>query len=360
MYQKEKLMPFPGNMIQGAVNTVNQVAGGALGAVTGALGSASGALQTAGKLAGALSNLSNPAALISSLRSLNLPAGGQTSTSNPNSSASFGPNDAPGDWRVRLDVPAAFKSSPILTPLREANGLIFPYTPSIQISSSAGYEDQALTHQNYSFIFYNSSKADQIQIVAPFNIEDSAQGAYWLAAVHMLRSCTKMFTGDDPNQGNPPPILKLNGYGDYVFKNVPVVVRSFSVDLPQDVSYINVQPGAGSEGLAGGTGPLSSIAGIAAGATGLAGLAGALGANKLSNTLGKVGAVGGAIAGIGNLLTGGSSLPGGGPFGSAGNSWVPVKSSMTVILQPIYSRESMRQFSLTKFVNGGYVDGGYI
>ena len=72
MYQKEKLMPFPGSMIQGAVNSVSQVAGGALGAVNGALGAASGALQTAGKLAGALSNLSNPSALISSLRSLNL------------------------------------------------------------------------------------------------------------------------------------------------------------------------------------------------------------------------------------------------------------------------------------------------
>lgn len=352
-------MPI-GNLVQSAVNTVQQTASGALGAVNGVLGQASGALQTAGKLAGALSNLSNPSALISALRSINLPPGGQAGGATGTASASFGPNDSPRDWRVRLDVPAAFKSSPILSPLVQSGGLIFPYTPSINISSSAAYDEQQLTHQNYAFIYYNSSRADQITISAPFNVEDAEQGSYWLAAVHMLRSCTKMFTGDGPAQGNPPPILKLNGYGDYVFKNLPVVLKSFSVDLPQDVNYINCAPAAGAAGVGSGTGPLASIAGIAAGATGLAGLAGAVGANKLANTLGKVGAVGGAIAGIGNLLTGGTSLPGGGPFGSAGNSWVPVKSTMTLTLQPIYSRESMRRFSLQDFVNGKYVDGGYV
>lgn len=352
-------MPI-GNLVQNTVNTVTQVAGGALGAVNGALGQASSAIQTVGRVASALSNLSNPSALISALRSINLPPGGQVGGSTGAASASFGPNDSPRDWRVRLDVPPAFKSSPILRPLIQAGGLIFPYTPSITISSSASYDEQQLTHQNYAFVYYNSSRADTIQISAPFNVEDAEQGSYWLAAVHMLRSSTKMFTGDGPAQGNPPPILKLNGYGDYVFKNIPVVVKGFTVDLPQDVNYINCAPAAGAVGAGSGSGPLSSIAGIAAGATGLAGLAGAVGNNRLANTLGTVGAVGGAIAGIGNLLTGGSRLPGGGPFGSAGNSWVPVKSTITITLQPIYSRENMRRFSLQDFVNGKYVDGGYV
>lgn len=352
-------MPI-GNLVQNAVNTVTQTAGGALGAVNGALGQASGALQTVSKVASALSNLSNPAALISALRSINVSQANQASGSSGTASASFGPNDSPNDWRVRLDVPPAFKSSAILSPLVQAGGLVFPYTPAIQISSTASYDEQQLTHQNYAFIYYNSSRADTIQISAPFNVEDSEQGAYWLAAVHMLRSCTKMFTGDGPAQGNPPPILKLNGYGDYVFKNVPVVVKGFSVDLPQDVNYINCSPAAGAAGAGSASGPLSSISGIAAAATGLAGVAGALGANKMANTLGKVGAIGGAVAGIGNLLTGGTSLPGGGPFGSGGNSWVPVKSTITLTLQPIYSREMMRRFSLQDFVNGKYVSGGYV
>lgn len=349
-------MAFPQNIVQGAVNTVTQAATGAFGAVNNALGQVSGALGTASKLAGALSNLSNPSQLISALRKLNVPEPGKPTSG---ATATFKDSDSPKDWRVRLDVPAVFKSSPILQPLVQAGGLIFPYTPAINISSSASYDEQQLTHQNYAFIYYNSSRADQIQISAPFNVEDAEQGSYWLAAVHMLRSSTKMFTGGSANQGNPPVILKLNGYGDYVFKNIPVVVKSFSVDLPQDVSYISCAPAAGAVGAGSGSGALSSIAGIAAGATGLAGVAGALGANKLANTLGKVGAISGAVAGIGNLLKGGS-LPGGGPFGEAGNSYVPVKSTISLTLTPIYSREMMRRFSLQDFVDGKYVSGGYV
>ncbi len=47
-----------------------------------------------------------------------------------------------------------------------------------------------------------------------------------------------MFFGQGANQGNPPIICKLNGYGANVFNDVPVVVKSFSVDFPTDVDYI--------------------------------------------------------------------------------------------------------------------------
>jgi hypothetical protein len=49
---------------------------------------------------------------------------------------------------------------------------------------------------------------------------------------------TKMFFGEGENSGSPPPIIKLSGYGDYVFNNVPVAVTQFSVELPKDVDYI--------------------------------------------------------------------------------------------------------------------------
>ena len=32
--------------------------------------------------------------------------------------------------------------------------------------------------------------------------------------------------------------VKLNGYGDYVFNNVPVVITTFTVDMPSEVDYI--------------------------------------------------------------------------------------------------------------------------
>lgn len=335
------------------LNTVSSAIGGALGSV-------SGALSTAGKLAGALNNLSNPAALMSSLRSLNLPIGGEAGIGLTNAAATFGAADTSTDWRVRLSIPPAFSGSPVLQPLIQAGGLVFPYTPSIQISSSASYEDTQLIHQNYQSISYQSSRIDQIQIIAPFNVEDGAQALYWLAAVHLMRSATKMFTGDDANSGNPPPLLRLNGYGDYVFKNVPVIVKSFSVDLPQDSNYINTSLAAAGISAAAGGGPLSSIAGLSSTSSQLAGLAGALGANKAANALGAIGALGGAVAGVTKLLGATTSLAGGGAFATSGNSWVPTKSSLNVTLQPIYSRQAMRTFSLQKFVNGEYVNGGYI
>lgn len=341
-----------------AISNLAAKLGSAVGTATSAINTVRSVANTASNLAGALNNLSNPAALISSLRSLNLPAGGEAGVKLSNAAAAFGGADSNNDWRVKLSVPAAFSSSAVLAPLRSAGGLVFPYTPSINISSSAIYDEQSITHQNYQFVYYQNSKSDQIQIVAPFNVEDSTQALYWLAAVHLLRSSTKMFTGADAQAGNPPPLLKLNGYGDYVFKNVPVIVKSFSVDLPQDVDYINTSVAAAST-AAGPGGILGSIAGVSSTVTQLAGLAGALGSNKVANRLGRVGALGGAIAGIGKLLTG-ASLPGGGPFSVEGNSWVPTKSTISITLQPIYSRESMRQFSLKTFVDGGYVKGGYV
>ena len=52
-----------------------------------------------------------------------------------------------------------------------------------------------------------------------------------------------MSYGATSNQGAPPPIVKLNGYGDYVFKDVPVTVTYFTVDLPADVDYIQTDVG---------------------------------------------------------------------------------------------------------------------
>jgi len=58
--------------------------------------------------------------------------------------------------------------------------------------------------------------------------------------VHFFRSATKMFYGESSERGAPPPIVKLNGYGDYVLKNVPVVITQMTVDLNNQVDYIEV------------------------------------------------------------------------------------------------------------------------
>ncbi len=251
------------------------------------------------------------------------------------------------DWRVRISLPSSnivaswlfndmFGKSIVLLPLITAGGLVFPYTPSIDIQHSASYDDVPVTHQNYQFLAYQHSKAEQITITGDFHVEDETQAQYWIAALHFLRAATKMYTGDTSNQGSPPPILKLNGYGDYVFKNVPVVIKSFTLSLPKDVDYISTTPKGG---LRSG---LDTIGGIA----------------------GTVSTVVDGLSNIGNL---GLDSLGGLASGilATGESHVPTKSTLTVVLQPIYSREAVRQFSLQKFVSGQYVSGltgqgGYI
>ena len=347
------------------INSIASAAQSVGSSVSSALSSISSVAGTASRLAGALNNLSNPASLISSLRSINLPGSGGAFAA---TRVSFsGPGNA-DDWRVRLTIPNNFfASSPVLAPLQRAGGLVFPYTPTINITHSANYDDIPITHQNYQFLAYQNSAISSFQVSGAFHVEDAVQAQYWVAVVHFLRAATKMYTGDDTGnfQGSPPPILSLNGYGDYVFKNVPVVVKSFNIELPSDANYISTTvgaPGFSGFGTASG-GAANTIAGAAATAGQLAGLAGNLGAGKLASTLGKAAVVGGAVGGIANLLGGGSGNGLGGIFPTnSGATHVPVKSQLSVTLQPVYSREAVRQFSLQKFVKGEYVNGtgGYI
>jgi hypothetical protein len=347
------------NSIASAAQSVGSSLGSALTSVQGALG-------TAGRLAGALNNLSNPSALISSLRSINLPgniAGGAFAATRVTFA---GPGNA-DDWRVRLTIPNNFfASSPVLAPLQRAGGLVFPYTPTISISSSASYDDVPITHQNYNFLAYQNSKVDQFSVSGAFHVEDAVQAQYWIAAVHFLRSATKMYTGDSgASSGSPPPILALNGYGDYVFKNVPVIIKSFTVEMPADANYIATTvgtPGFSGFGAASG-GAVSTMAGVQGTLGTIAGLTGNTSAAKAAKTVGNIAAAAGAISGVANLLSGGSGQGLGGVFPTSGGAThVPNKSTLTIVLQPIYSREAVRQFSLEKFVNGGYVNGtgGYV
>ena len=348
--------------------TSSQSQGSAGAQALGKLGSALGAV---GKLAGALSNLSNPGDVISKLRSINLPSGGNVNGQITSAGAQWSGSEADKDWRVRLSLPTTqiYTGSPVLQPLKEAGGLIFPYTPQINISSQASYDEVTLTHQNFPAISYQNSKPDQITIMAPFNVEDSVQAQYWLAAVHYLRSLTKMFTGDiGAESGNPPPIILLNGYGDFVFKNIPVVVKSFSIELPQDTNYIATTVGQAfsSNGLAG------PVAGAKPGVntflnntSRLAGLAGALGRSDIALGLTGVALATGVISGLKNAAnSNGSGVLAGAASGGGfqGASHVPAKSTINVTLLPIYSRESMRKFNLADFVGGKYVGNkvGYI
>lgn len=148
------------------------------------------------------------------------------------------------DWRVRLSVPSTFSGSPLLAPLLETGGMVFPYTPQVLISHRASYNPITPVHSNYAYFAYQNSEVNEMTITGDFLIENALEGEYWIGVVHYLRSVTKMAYGRTSNQGAPPPVVRLNGYGDYVFKNVPVIITQFTVDLQPNVDYIQVGLGA--------------------------------------------------------------------------------------------------------------------
>jgi hypothetical protein len=153
---------------------------------------------------------------------------------------------ASSDWRVRLQLaPNAdylYKDrtgSTILAPLYETDGVIFPYTPSIETTYNANYEMYDLTHSNFRGYFYKNSRVNDINIRATFTAQDTQEANYLLAVIHFFRSVTKMFYGaKDELRGAPPPLTYLTGLGQYQFNQHPCVISQFNYSLPNDVDYI--------------------------------------------------------------------------------------------------------------------------
>jgi hypothetical protein len=175
-------------------------------------------------------------------------------------------------------------------PLESTGGVVWPFTPTVSIATKANYTSVDTVHSNYPFQAYKNSVVDDIQITGEFSCETEKDAAYWIAATVFFKTATKMFFGQGPNEGNPPIVCNLTGYGSSIFEKVPVIIKSFSVDLNPDVNYIQCNS-----------------------------------------------------------------------FGT--NTWVPVMSTISVTVSPIYNRRNLRRFSLTDFANGKAVgpDGvGYI
>ena len=277
-------MPFNLDTFVKGASSLGTSLGGRAGS---ALQAGAGLVDNLRKFGGVASKILNP--------------GAQPGTGTKAASAQFASTEA-RDWRVSLSIPGgSYATSKVLKPLNEVGRFIFPFTPSISLTHQASYSAMDPVHNNYSFASYENSKLDKITITGDFYCEDSNDAAYWIAAVHYLRSVTKMYFGENTeNAGAPPPVLKLNGYGDFVFNNVPVVVTNFSVELPKDVDYIP---------------------------------------SKF----------------VGNTTLEGSD------FDVNGVGYVPVKSIITVTLMPVYSREAVRNFNLQDFVKGNYInDKGFI
>jgi len=211
------------------------------------------------------------------------------------------------DWRVRLQVPDGplaqffdFDRNPLLQPLAGSRGIFWPLTPSMVIQHSANYNAMDMTHSNYPHQAYQNSQVDSMNIIGEFPVQNSDDAKHWVATVNFLRTATKMFFGkDDGNglKGNPPPILHLFGYGDHMFHKIPVVLNSFNVELRAGIDYISTKQGS-----------------------------------------------------VYNKTT--ARSPNEPEASDYDQTWAPTLSNISVLITPIYSRESIKDFSMKKFVRG--------
>jgi len=141
------------------------------------------------------------------------------------------------DLRAVLKVPPSYLGGNFSDIFTRYGGILFPYTPQITLESKAEYTSNTPLHSNYPINFYKSSAVSDITVTAQITVQNQEDAEYYVGMVRMLSALTKMRFGDDPLAGSPPPICRFYAYGEYMLKNVPVVITSFRHDLPDDCDF---------------------------------------------------------------------------------------------------------------------------
>ena len=269
--------------VDGVIDTLRSVAGstsniaadisGTLNKLTGG-NLAGGLMKAAGEFSAAAGMLNN---LLSLKRGVNIPQGAEVFASQGQAiQLQPGSKD---DWRVRITCNWNIFNSAMFDRLKDTGGVVWPYLPNITVSTKAEYNAINPVHSNYTQYNYKNSVVEDIQISGEFSCETETDAAYWIAATTFFKTATKMFFGQGDNAGNPPIVCNLTGYGASVFDRTPIIVKSFSVDLKDDVNYI------------------------------------------LCDTYGT-------------------------------KTWVPVLSTISVTVAPVYSRQMLRKFDIQDYARG--------
>ena len=259
-----------------------------------------------------------------------------------------------GDWRFKLSLApnsnylykaaateqlaaGEVSAAGIMLPLLYTDGVIFPYTPTISTAYRANYNTYDLTHSNYRGYFYQNSAVEEISLTGTFTAQDTTEANYLLAVIHFFRSVTKMFYGaTDPMRGAPPPVCFLSGLGQYQFNYHPVLVSSFSYNLPNDVDYIR----AGSVSNNGTNLTDRRDRGIAAPTTTTAVL--------------------GRLLGIKAAPGGMTKPPPPATLQINSPTYVPTKIDISLTLLPIQSRSDISKiFNLQQYASGSLLKGGF-
>lgn len=215
----------------------SQILGDRAGSIAGAVLNPS--LYTGNILGKASDTISN--ALNNKVPSLSSLASGLPSSA-PTSAA------PPADRRIRLRPKSGISqfvgTSEVLKPLISTNGFMFPYTPTVQLSRQAKYSDHSTVHNIQDYKAYTGTSAVTFEISGVFTAQNKDEALFMLACYHFMKASTLMSFGKDSMNvappGTPPPVLLLSGYGSFMMNDLPSVIEDFSMELPNDVDYIEI------------------------------------------------------------------------------------------------------------------------
>jgi len=249
------------------------------------------------------------------------------------------------DWRFRLQLaPGAgyFYNDPqndLMRPLSKTQGVLFPYTPRIDIAYQSEYTKYRPTHSNYYQYFYQGSAVQEINMTADFTAQDTAEANYMLAVITFFKAASKMFYGQDAQRGSPPPLLYLSGLGPMQFNQHPVVITQFNYNLPDDVNYVK------------------------ANAAQISNANSALQARRSLSSSGPSWAGSTIRMLINNLVQGAEKTYPSPNMVRANNqevTYVPTQMSINLQLLPVVTRKGVSQeFSLKSYANGNLLRAGY-
>lgn len=161
------------------------------------------------------------------------------------------------DWRARLRPkrggqnrfysPEGGLSDYLMRPIKESNGLVWKYTPTVFTAASANYNSHTGQGMQYPVHSYENSTPPEITVTGDFSANDIYEARYMLAVMTFFKIATKADFGDiavaKQTAGAPPPVLLFEYLGDHGYNKVPVIVSNYSMSLPNDVDYVPVKVG---------------------------------------------------------------------------------------------------------------------
>ena len=154
------------------------------------------------------------------------------------------------DFMVSLTNPAATRvDKDTLEVSRVEEAVIFTVSPTISERRSADYDAMQLLHHQGQILKYKWTNVRSWGISGKLVSRNSVEAEQNLERLNRLRAWVMPFNGEGTANepatkswlGAPPPVLILRAYGDKMVGPVPVVIKDYSWEFPNEVDYIETE-----------------------------------------------------------------------------------------------------------------------